>query len=49
VTLLHAVINEGELLKAIILGRFVTVGGDVLFYIFSMILRFGQKNRPDGH
>ncbi len=49
VTLLHAVINEGELLKAIILGRFVTVGGDVLFYIFSLILRFGQKNRPDGH
>ena len=41
--LLHSVISEGELLKAIILGRFVTIGGDVLFYIFSIVLRFNKK------
>lgn len=38
--ILHGIINEGELIKAIVLGRFVTVGGDVFFYIFSMISRY---------
>ena len=43
--ILHGVVNEGELLKAIVLGRFVTIGGDVLFYVFSLVLRFSLKNR----
>jgi len=41
--ILQGVVSEGELLKAIVVGRFVTVGGDVLFYLFSMIIRFGKK------
>lgn len=43
-TLLHSSINEVGLLKAIIIGRFITVGGDVFFYIFSVIYRFGNKS-----
>ena len=43
IAILHPVMSEGELLKAIILGRFVTVTGDVLFYIFSIMLRFSNK------
>lgn len=42
-SLLHSVIPDGELLKAIILGRFVTVGGDVLFYIFAIVFRYTSK------
>lgn len=42
-TILHSFISEGELLKAIVLGRFVTVGGDFLFYAFSMWMRFRER------
>ncbi len=42
-TILHSFISERELLKAIVLGRFVTVGGDFLFYAFSMVMRLREK------
>ncbi|MCX6303942.1 MAG: hypothetical protein NT040_03150 [Bacteroidetes bacterium] len=44
--ILHNFLSEGELLKAILLGRFVTVGGDMLFYIFAMALRFRNNMLP---
>ncbi len=41
-TILHGVIGEKELLEAIVLGRIVTVGGDVLYYLFAMFMRYGK-------
>jgi hypothetical protein len=38
--MLHPVVRENELLKAIIIGRIVTISGDVVFYLFSMCMRF---------
>ena len=41
--LLHGVVKEHELLVAILLGRLVTISGDVLFYIFSTALHLYRK------
>jgi glycosyltransferase 2 family protein len=38
-TLLHSVVIQGDLLLAIILGRVVTVGGDFVFYCFSILMK----------
>ncbi len=43
--ILHAVVSEGELLKTIVFSRVVTVGGDILFYIFSVALRFRKAGQ----
>lgn len=37
-TLLKPIVSEADLLTAIILGRIVTVGGDILFYLSALIL-----------
>lgn len=44
-SLLNSVIPGDELLKLIILARFVTVGGDVLFYIFALLLRLTNRQK----
>ena len=36
--LLHPIVNEAELLTAIIFGRIVTVVGDVLFYLMALTI-----------
>ncbi|MEI8047706.1 MAG: hypothetical protein WCI92_10035 [Bacteroidota bacterium] len=48
-TILHSTINESDLLKSIIAGRCVTIGGDVYFYLFSLFIKYsnvfsGYKN-----
>jgi hypothetical protein len=40
---LQSVIPDSELLMAIVLCRIITVCGDVLFYIFSIVISF-RKN-----
>ena len=37
-TLLNPVVSEADLLAAIIFGRIVTVGGDVLFYLTALVM-----------
>jgi hypothetical protein len=42
-TIFPQVIPETEMLKAIVIGRFITVGGDMLFYLLAMTLRSTSK------
>jgi hypothetical protein len=37
--ILHSVVGKADLLTAIVLGRIVTVFGDVVFYLFSVCIR----------
>jgi uncharacterized membrane protein YbhN (UPF0104 family) len=36
--ILHSFVNEADLLTAIVLGRIITVAGDVLFYILALVI-----------
>ena len=42
-SVLHSTIPDSELLMAIVLGRIVTVCGDVFFYVFSIVLGLRKK------
>ncbi|TYO96597.1 hypothetical protein LX24_01066 [Desulfallas thermosapovorans DSM 6562] len=37
--ILHTVVSEADLLAAIVLGRSVTVVGDVVYYLIAVIMR----------
>jgi hypothetical protein len=37
-TLLQSLVNDSDLLVAIVLGRLVTAGGDLFFYLFALVL-----------
>lgn len=39
-TLLKSIVNEADLLTAIVLGRIITVCGDVMFYLLALLSRF---------
>ncbi len=43
--LLKGVMAEGDLLFAVVMGRLVTVLGDVLFFLFGVILGAAHKNQ----
>ena len=42
--LLKGAVNEADLLLAVVLGRVVTVGGDLLFFIAAALLRTGRHS-----
>ncbi|HKO88593.1 MAG TPA: hypothetical protein VJU83_08755 [Burkholderiales bacterium] len=40
--LLHSMVSQSDLITAIVLGRIVTVSGDVVFYVWAAAMRPGQ-------
>lgn len=43
-SILNTVVNETELLTAIIFGRIITVGGDLIFYLVALVIKSQAQN-----